>query len=887
MANFFDQFDSSDSAPSAPRTSSRYADAISTVESGGNYREVGPHTGSMGRALGKYQVMSANVGPWSKEILGREVSPGEFISDPKIQDAIFEGKFGQYVDKYGPDGAARAWFAGEKGMKNPNAKDVFGTTVAEYSRRFNKALPPQDARGAVEQFGADQPEAMAFAATDKPNASPAKPEAKNFFDQFDAAPAATAPRGRTTDRLYVSPAKPEPKEAVPGSAAPDRGVVDATARGVASGLSSGFIDEMAGVRNAGSDKIPEFVAIPGVGPVPARAIIGAYRLLANGITGADPQASTDYESARDEMRAGNKAAEENHPVLYKTGQVGGALAVPGGAVASGTKLVRVGAGIATGAGLGGLAGAGEGEGAADTLSRGVVGAGVGGVLGGVAVPVIQGAGYVANKVGEAFRPIGNLIRGATNVDEQAARNIANARARDARSGNINGMSEAEAEAARAGGAPVINADVGGENVRALARSAANTSAEGRAALDHVISDRFATQKPRTAQFLKRENDFPDTQAAIDGLQEAARKANRPAYAKAYSEGQHIWDGGLEQLSQAPVMQQAIRMAFVTGRNRAALDGFAPIKNPFVMNRETGLLELQPGAVPNLQFWDHVKRNLDKLGAEGQAFSRALRDHLDDIVPSYGAARAGAAKFFGAENALEAGAKFATMSGADAISIGEARKALAKFTPAERKLFETGFVANLIAKVENLKDGQDIVKNIFNSEFARHQIELALGPAKAARLEAHLQVERALDRLRPAVQGNSSTARQLLEAGIAGATSPTALAGAVGTGSSLLSGDVGPGDALLAGLTFAGRKGKLRIDENVARRVAQMLASDNPGAINAATQVVARTPWLLTLFRKLELPAARIGGQQAPIAPALQAAGVGRADDQPNVPRPRP
>jgi hypothetical protein len=419
----------------------------------------------------------------------------------------------------------------------------------------------------------------------------------------------------------------------------------------------------------------------------------------------------------------------------------------------------------------------------------------------------------------------------------------------------------------------------------LARSAANTSAEGRAALDHVISDRFATQKPRTAQFLRRENDFPDTQAAIDGLQESARKANRPAYAKAYSEGHAIWDGGLEQLSQAPVMQQAIRMAFVTGRNRAALDGFAPIKNPFVMNRETGLLELQPGSIPNLQFWDHVKRNLDKMGAEGQAFSRALRDHLDDLVPSYGAARAGAAKFFGAENALEAGAKFATMSGADAISIGEARKALAKFTPAERKLFETGFVANLIAKVESLKDGQDIVKNIFNSEFARHQIELALGPAKAARLEAHLQVERALDRIRPAVQGNSSTTRQLLEAGIAGATSPTALATAAGGISSYSSGNVGPGDALLAGLTFAGRKGKLKIDENVARRVAQMLASDNPNLISAATQIVAKTPWLLTAFRKLELPAARVGGQQAPVAPALQAAGVGRADDQPNIPRP--
>lgn len=111
---------------------------LSRRSSGGNYREIGPHTGSMGRALGKYQVMSANVGPWSKEVLGREVSPQEFINDPKLQDAIFEGKFGKYVDKYGPDGAARAWFAGEKGMKTPTPRTPLerrSTNTADASTR--------------------------------------------------------------------------------------------------------------------------------------------------------------------------------------------------------------------------------------------------------------------------------------------------------------------------------------------------------------------------------------------------------------------------------------------------------------------------------------------------------------------------------------------------------------------------------------------------------------------------------------------------------------------------------------------------------------------------------------------------------------------------------
>jgi hypothetical protein len=125
-----------------PSGGGNYANAISSIESGGNYRAVGPDTGNMGRALGKYQIMSENVRPWSKEVLGVEISPHEFMSDPTIQDRIFHGKFGQYVTKYGPEGAAKAWFAGEGGMNNPNAKDAFGTTVSEYGRRFTRALNP-------------------------------------------------------------------------------------------------------------------------------------------------------------------------------------------------------------------------------------------------------------------------------------------------------------------------------------------------------------------------------------------------------------------------------------------------------------------------------------------------------------------------------------------------------------------------------------------------------------------------------------------------------------------------------------------------------------------------------------------------------------------------
>lgn len=148
MANFWD----ADPVAGSPQQGKpNYADAIASIESAGSggYRAVGPATSSGDRALGRYQIMSANIRPWSKEVLGHEVTPSEFMSDPQLQDAIFQGKFGQYVNKYGPEGAAKAWFAGEAGMKNPNARDSLGTTVSAYADKFNKAagLPAEVATG--------------------------------------------------------------------------------------------------------------------------------------------------------------------------------------------------------------------------------------------------------------------------------------------------------------------------------------------------------------------------------------------------------------------------------------------------------------------------------------------------------------------------------------------------------------------------------------------------------------------------------------------------------------------------------------------------------------------------------------------------------------------
>lgn len=129
-------------SPAASSGPQSYRDAIAGIESAGSgdYSAVGPTHPKMGRALGRYQIMESNIGPWSQETLGRAVTPEEFMADPKLQDAIFDKKFGTYVQQYGPQGAAQAWFAGPGGVGKLDRKDSLGTSVGAYGDKFINAL---------------------------------------------------------------------------------------------------------------------------------------------------------------------------------------------------------------------------------------------------------------------------------------------------------------------------------------------------------------------------------------------------------------------------------------------------------------------------------------------------------------------------------------------------------------------------------------------------------------------------------------------------------------------------------------------------------------------------------------------------------------------------
>lgn len=183
IANLLSGNLSSTASPAIPTTSATspapsagdpsYRDAIASIESAGSgdYSAVGPTHPKMGQALGRYQIMEANLAPWGQEALGRPVSKEEFLSNPQIQDALFDAKFGSYVSKFGPEGAAQAWFAGPGGVGKTERKDVLGTDVNSYGKKFLSALGGSQAP--VQVASLDPSAGMGGAVANSPSMIPA------------------------------------------------------------------------------------------------------------------------------------------------------------------------------------------------------------------------------------------------------------------------------------------------------------------------------------------------------------------------------------------------------------------------------------------------------------------------------------------------------------------------------------------------------------------------------------------------------------------------------------------------------------------------------------------------------------------------------------------
>lgn len=688
----------------------------------------------------------------------------------------------------------------------------------------------------------------------------------------------------------LSSGSPPAAEAVP---AKSMGAGKSFYTGLKSGLSANFSDEMSGLASAGRTLLPDIInpdkpgsavserEFPLLGDI-ILGVAGAGKLAYEGITGGG-EGTAAYEKARDAERQNQQLASQQHPIANAAGNIGGvlggALAMPAAAVAKGgvaaVKLApRIWQGVKAGAGYGALFGAGEGEGVEDRAKKALTGGIVGAVGGGAAPVVVSGvtaAGRgISNAVGRITGHPIQTIRGAINPDQEAARRIGTNILADVNSGRP-GMSAADLAAARSSGQPTAIIDIGGENTRALARSAANTSPAARAALEDMSGSRFAAQAQRVADFVRSlVPTFGNATRTAEAIDAAERAANKGGYARAYAAGNRPIDTPeLQRLMGSPDVVAAMKEAAQKGKSRAIADGLSP----------------PTPNVQNIQFWDYTYRSLrdqaqaafragrNDEGSYLSSLSKQMRSELDAAVPEYAKARGVAAEFFQAENALEAGQKFVSMRG----PIEEARIAHAKMTPAQKALFAEGYVSDLADKVSKIADNRSVtIDRIFNSPDGRARTELALGKGRAQELELFLRRENMMDLARKAM-GNSTTARQLMEMGIAGAVGSAA----GGAAEAIYSGKSPDIRTLMSGVLVGGAAGLGRkVNFKVAQRVGEMLASDDPKVLMTAIKMAKTNPDAGKALRRAETMMEKlIGSRSSEAAPLLPSVAPSRADEQ--------
>lgn len=663
-------------------------------------------------------------------------------------------------------------------------------------------------------------------------------------------------------------AKPEPS-----TPTRDIGKSEAFGRGAASGVTANFYDELRGLHEAG-----------GAHPDEPMSLTSVLKGALGKMTG-DKEAAQRYDTAVERERTLNKQAEEQHPVASTVGSVAGSMLVPvGGAAGGATLAARAGRGAVIGAGYGALAGAGEGEGAADRATRATTGALVGGAIGAAAPPIVEGV----LRGGEALTaPVVSALRGAVRPENEASRRVVSAVQRDIQADPAarNRLTPQEFAAQRQQGGPAAIIDLGGETTKALARSAANTSPEARSVLNDTINDRFEGQSARLTDWLRQTFHYPDAGAQSTALEQAARGTNRTNYQRAMQQGdREIMSPEIERLMSSPAVVEAMRRASTSGKDRAVTQGLGGFNAGVTV--ENGVVNFRRGpngvpTYPNLAFWDATKRELDDMansatrsgereraGVTGD-LARTLRGQLDQAVPSYAQARAGAAHFFGAQDALEAGQNFVTSKMANA----DARQGLARMSPTERQLFQDGFVSHFVNRLNESGDRRSVLNKIGESPAARERLQIALGPQRANELEAGLRAEGIMDSARRALQGNSTTARQLVELGLAG--------GSAGYGGMGIY-NMDPHQMTYAAIAGALVAGRHHVDRRLAQRVGEMLTSNDPQILQRGVRLVARDHRLMEGLRSVDRRLSSAGGEHAPNGFIASGMASHADDNEPNA-----
>ena len=512
------------------------------------------------------------------------------------------------------------------------------------------------------------------------------------------------------------------------------------AKGVAQGASLGFIDEVLAAANAARIKL-----------------------------GGDERSFGEiFSTVQSELSQEFKQAQEANPRSFLGGQVVGGVgtglaAGPAGLVArtAGRGLgTRALAGSAEGAAFGGAVGAGTSEGGfADRVRGTLTGAATGAALGGVIPPVASAVGGV---VRTATRPFAEAASTASTLIADRLRNAQTDIARAVR--KLERLKET---------APTLTlADVGGPEVQKLLRAATNIpETTKRTALLKKLAFRKQFQFKRLGDALgvvtnQNVDEFFETAAGLGKI----RKANaRPLFDRAFAKPVPF-TAELEEVLNRPIIRAAIPRARAAAQNRG--EDFEQIFARQTGVDDAGIPTFDITSVPGVRDLHRIKMEIDaiignlKKRAETSSLAnvsvrdatiakKALVDAIES--PEYKRALAQYAGDSAAINAAEEGLDFLKKSPEEITALIKGFD-----SEAERQVFRLGAARALRDAIENRAISRDAVGTILENKRNIRRITAVFPNDRRRALQLQQSIENAQNRTLAAVQGNSTTAQQLLE-----------------------------------------------------------------------------------------------------------------------------
>jgi hypothetical protein len=624
----------------------------------------------------------------------------------------------------------------------------------------------------------------------------------NFFDQFDAPPAANY-----FDQFDDPKAEPPT-------------VLAASNEGALQGVTLGFGDELM----AALMTIPEM----------------AYR---NHIKGENIGPGEAYNSALERERGQLRAAEEAHPYATMAGSIAGGVATGGAlgkaglsfgqrAADAGSGLVKTMAGSAAdGAILGGVSGFGSGEGVGDRVGDSALGSGAGLAIGGAVPAVIAVTPAVAKSVGAI---IGARVAPGVYAEDAIATALQ-------RAGMTPDQVRQALVAAREDGQTVFTvADALGQPGSRLLSSTVRNQTEASKGVTEQLMARQAGQGSRVSNAIDDAFGASATKRqSMDELYRMGDEASGPLYQEALSAAP-VTSERLQQFLSDPVVRSGLSKGMRIQRLEALARGekFDPYDYAITGLDEAG--EFIIDRFPNMRTLNVIKKGLDdileqyrdpvtnrlRLDEEGRAIDmvrRAFLNEMDDLNPVYAEARAAYAG--------PASIRDDMGRGAVAASRGRAADNIAEFdqlAPANQQGWRVGYADTLNQRVERAAEGANKVRPLTSGKY-KEEIDAFAQPEMAPQLQRRLDRERTMFETQQEVLGNSKTAQRLADDADLAKVDPSVVA-------TLLRGK--PISAAIEGVTRFITKELGGMQPGVAQRLAAVLAETRPDVVREILEAAA-------------------------------------------------